>query len=115
MASEWEEQFKQMRAQFFERARQRLKNTAVLLAAAAGASDALLQSDALEQLQKDFHWLAGTGGTYKLPEMTEIGCSGEDICLRLLKSDRAAQPDEPYDRLAQLLKEAEQLIDAADS
>jgi chemotaxis protein histidine kinase CheA len=80
--SNWQTQFEEMRKQFQERARGRLQRTKELLQHLEknGQDD-----QSMLALQKDMHWLAGVGGTYKLPILTSIGEAGEEICDQCLE------------------------------
>lgn len=75
-----------MRRQFFARALQRLSGTQQLL---GKLRERPADKDLLDELRKDVHWLAGTGGTYKVPTLSEIGDEAELIC------DEALEDGEP--------------------
>jgi diguanylate cyclase (GGDEF)-like protein len=77
-----------LRGRFREAARVRLVEMTVLLG--------LLERDpadaaALQQLAKHFHALAGMGGTYGFPRVTELGDEAEAVLLPLTR--RGATPD----------------------
>ncbi len=77
---DWQTQFESMRSSFMSRAGERLERIGVLL-------DSLNANPANEQLlaevRQHFHWLCGVGGTYKLPEVSDLGWEGEELCDRL--------------------------------
>lgn len=77
-----------LRGRFRETSRVRLDEMASLLdALARDASDA----EALRKLAKHFHGLAGMGGTYGFPRVSELGDEAEAALLPLVR--RSAVPD----------------------
>ena len=89
--SEWQTQFELIRQQFFARANPRIVKTGEAVdALAKNPSDMEL----LASVRRDMHWLAGVGGTYKLPEITEIGENGELVCDTHLESSTALSTEE---------------------
>jgi len=107
--SDWDQQFSDMRAQFLARAQLRLGHI----------SDAIerLQNDVTDdavllEVRRHFHWLSGIGGTYKLPAVSELGMTGEEICDSLVEENK--QPSlEDVLVLKQLLHDATQRISEA--
>lgn len=100
--STWDEQFGAMRQQFLIRASDRLIRMA----------DALrkLQTEptdrqTLADVRQHFHWLTGVGGTYKLPAVSELGATAEDICDRMLESNQNEFATE-VEELRRLLEQA---------
>jgi chemotaxis protein histidine kinase CheA len=104
--SDWQTQFAAIRQQFFARAQPRLVKTIETLDALAKNSG---DAESLAAIRKDMHWLAGVGGTYKLPEITEIGESGEQLCDKFIESSQAL-PQEELARLRSLAQRAQAII-----
>jgi diguanylate cyclase (GGDEF)-like protein len=77
-----------LRGRFRETARIRLDEMAALLDALENDPRA---TEALQKLAKHFHGLAGMGGTYGFPRVSELGDEGEGAMLPLLKN--GATPD----------------------
>ncbi|HEX6087140.1 MAG TPA: diguanylate cyclase [Thermoanaerobaculia bacterium] len=78
----------ELRGRFREAARIRLVEMTVLLGC---LERDLSDAAALQQLAKHFHALAGMGGTYGFPRVTELGDEAERVMGPLLK--RAGTPD----------------------
>lgn len=85
---DWQEQWTQMRAQFMTRAQERLCRVEGLLQELHQQRTAEL----LGEVRNHFHWLSGVGGTYKLPEVSDIGNQGEQLCNHHLEA--GSVPDE---------------------
>jgi chemotaxis protein histidine kinase CheA len=81
---DWQKQFETMRAQFLSRAQDRLANIEQLLRTLEMAPDA----EMLRDVRTHFHWLAGSGGTYKFPKVTDLGVHGEEICDEFLEAGK---------------------------
>lgn len=81
---DWQKQFETMRSQFLSRAQERLATIEQLLRTLEMAPDA----DMLRDLRQHFHWLAGSGGTYKFPKVTDLGVNGEEICDEFLENGK---------------------------
>lgn len=78
---DWQSQFESMRASFLSRAGDRLEKISALLEKMYCApADKVI----LAEVRQHFHWLCGVGGTYKLPEVSELGWEGEELCDRLV-------------------------------
>jgi chemotaxis protein histidine kinase CheA len=107
--SEWEQQFAAIKQQFFQRTRQRLQATEVLIKALATdpGDDGFWQ-----QVCKDFHFLSGAGGTYRMPELTELGAAGEELCLTQLELPAERRAHSEVSRLQLLLEQARALIES---
>lgn len=78
----------ELRGRFREAARIRLVEMTVLLGC---LERDLCDAAALQQLAKHFHALAGMGGTYGFPRVTELGDEAERVMLPLMK--RGETPD----------------------
>jgi hypothetical protein len=75
---DWQQQFENMRALFISRAGERLDKILELLDQLGSGSDN--QQQLATTIRQHFHWLSGTGGTYKIPEMSDLGYEGECLC-----------------------------------
>ncbi|HEY9789580.1 MAG TPA: Hpt domain-containing protein [Candidatus Obscuribacterales bacterium] len=106
--SDWQKKFDEIRLQFFGRAQPRLVKTVETLdALAKNRGDA----HSLAAIRKDMHWLAGVGGTYKLPEITQIGETGEQLCDKFLETAQPP-PEQDLAHLRSLIARAQAIIDA---
>lgn len=96
---DWQSQFESMRADFLSRAGSRLEKIGRLLEQLL-----ILPSDKslLAEVRQHFHWLCGVGGTYKLPEVSDLGWEGEELCDRLVDNSQTPSASDVY-RLQQLL------------
>lgn len=80
---DWQTQFENMRASFLSRAGERLDRINGLLET---MHQAPTDEGLLAEVRQHFHWLCGVGGTYKLPEVSELGWEGEELCDRLVEN-----------------------------
>ena len=78
----------ELRGRFREAARIRLVEMTVLLGC---LERDVTDAAALQQLAKHFHALAGMGGTYGFPRVTELGDEAESVMVPLMK--RGGRPD----------------------
>jgi chemotaxis protein histidine kinase CheA len=83
---DWQSQFESMRASFLARAGERLDRIYALLNRLYCTPT---DKDVLAEVRQHFHWLCGVGGTYKLPEVSELGWEGEELCDRLVDGDES--------------------------
>jgi chemotaxis protein histidine kinase CheA len=79
---DWQSQFEAMRASFLARAGERLDRINLLLNRLYCTP---ADTDLLTEVRQHFHWLCGVGGTYKLPEVSDLGWEGEELCDRLVE------------------------------
>lgn len=95
-----------MRTQFLNRAGDRLsKVSAAVDELTANPSD----QNKLSEVRGHLHWLAGAGGTYKLPDATEIGTAGEELCDSCLQANRAPSTSELHE-LKEMIERARSII-----
>lgn len=73
----WQERFQQMKDQFVTKSRARLNSIEKLIDQIEGDRQDITR---LRELRQHFHWLAGSGGTYGMPEVSKLGGYGEDGC-----------------------------------
>ena len=98
-----------MRAQFLARANDRLSLAAdVLCKLEQQPTDATTMHD----MRQHFHWLAGVGGTYKIPEVSDLGAAAEELCDEIIDGRRTLSNDEVR-RLSDILDRAKTLISQA--
>jgi diguanylate cyclase (GGDEF)-like protein len=77
----WDDAFAELRVQFLREAGPRLDEIERLLGRLAGDP---ADRDGLRDLMRRFHGFAGSGSTYGLPTVTDLGLEGEQACNRLL-------------------------------
>lgn len=99
MNMDWNDQFAAMRAQFLNRAKDRLAGLDKAIDDWEKKTD---DPDLLMKVYKDFHWLSGVGGTYQLPEISALGSNGEEICLDLIDRKREPTKEDPQ-RLREIM------------
>lgn len=104
----WEQQFSELKQQFLTRAHERLVTVEGLIKKLSQAPDDNL---ILRQIMQQFHWLAGSGGTYGFDDVTQWGTYGEELCDYFLK---LAQPvsNEDIEKLSSALMTVRQLFTA---
>ncbi len=78
-----------LRAEYLAEAPQRLAELRAVLAEAISG-----KTDALEHLARLFHKLAGSGGSYGLPVITEHARAGEQDARNLLSSGTSLSPSD---------------------
>lgn len=104
----WNEQWAQMRIQFLARATDRLSG----LGKAIDEWSENFDGEILQRIYKDFHWLAGVGGTYQLPELSALGSNGEEICMEIFDRKRAPSAEDAQ-RLRQILDSVNSIVGSA--
>jgi diguanylate cyclase (GGDEF)-like protein len=82
----WQDRFQQMKDQFITKSRARLNSIETLIE--------MIENDPqdgmrIRELRQHFHWLAGSGGTYGMPEVSKLGGYGEDGCEFFLSKQQA--------------------------
>lgn len=109
MKPDWETQFAAMRVQFLNRATDRIVKVATAIDdLTANPAD----KEKLAEVRQHFHWLAGAGGTYQLPNATELGNAGQDICDACLEADRVPAINE-LQQLKEMIERARSIISTA--
>jgi diguanylate cyclase (GGDEF)-like protein len=87
----WQQAFAQMKEQFMVKSMQRLEQIDTLI----GALDQIPSDlDVMRQVMRHFHWLAGSGGTYDMPTITDVGGYGEKFCDDIINSKAIFQDDD---------------------
>lgn len=87
----WQQAFAQMKDQFMVKSMQRLEQIDTLI----GALDQIPSDlDVMRQVMRHFHWLAGSGGTYDMPTITDVGGYGEKFCDDIINSKAIFQDDD---------------------
>jgi chemotaxis protein histidine kinase CheA len=105
----WNEQWATMREQFLLRAKDRLNGLGKTIDEWEQAS---FDGAILQRIHKDFHWLAGVGGTYQLPELSALGGNAEEICLELSGHKRVPSADDAK-RLREILDSVNSIVGSA--
>ncbi|MBX9688516.1 MAG: Hpt domain-containing protein, partial [Candidatus Obscuribacterales bacterium] len=78
----WDNKFVEIKGQFMGRSKERLGAIQQMLNQLSSNPG---DQNLLREILKNFHWLAGSGGTYGFTEITEWGTYGEELCEYLLK------------------------------
>ncbi|MBY0550601.1 MAG: response regulator [Candidatus Obscuribacterales bacterium] len=104
----WEQQFSELKQQFLKRAADRLDTVDSLIRKLAEAPDDNL---ILRQISQQFHWLAGSGGTYGFDDVTQWGTYGEELCDYFIKVARPVTQDD-LDKLSSALETVRHLFTA---
>lgn len=104
----WEQQFSELKQQFLKRAADRLDTVDSLIRKLAEAPDDNL---ILRQISQQFHWLAGSGGTYGFDDVTQWGTYGEELCDYFIKVARPVTQDD-LDKLSSALVTVRHLFTA---
>lgn len=102
----WEQQFSELKQQFLTRAHERLLTVESLIKKLSQAPDDNL---ILRQIMQQFHWLAGSGGTYGFDDVTQWGTYGEELCDYFLKLNKAVSAED-IDKLSSALSTVRQLF-----
>ncbi len=107
--TEWDEELRQFRADFIGSGAQRL---AELDAALAELTAAPSDREALSELRRNFHRLAGAGGTFGLFRVSQLGLAGEEEAQRLIEED-GTPGDDQLDRWRRITAELRAAFDEA--
>ena len=81
----WDKTFQELKSQYLTRSTERLDQIGDLLNNIAKAPNDI---NLLRDLQRQFHWLAGSGSIYGFPQITKLGTHGEEFCEQLLRNNR---------------------------
>lgn len=108
LMTSWENQFQDMKNQFVQRSHERLITIEAMLAQLQTNPHDL---NLLRDVMKNFHWLAGSGGTYGFDEITQWGTYGEELCDYLLKLQVPVAPAD-QEKLVTALRTVQQLFQA---
>lgn len=102
----WQQAFAQMKEQFMVKAMQRLEQIDTLITALDQIPSDL---DVMRQVMRHFHWLAGSGGTYDMPTMTDVGGYGEKYCDEII-TGKAIFQDEDRKHIRALVDSARVIL-----
>ena len=88
---EWQRAYGDLKKRYFVQSKERLDQVVTLI-------DQVQESDSSSEIVREishhFHWLAGSGGIYGLPELTKLGKQAEHYCESALQSDKCAPSTE---------------------
>lgn len=88
---EWQRAYNDLKLRYFVQSKERLDQVVTLIEKVRDASsDPSASSDptVIREISHHFHWLAGSGGIYGLPELTKLGKQAEQYCENALLSDK---------------------------
>lgn len=74
--NEWQNAYNDLKRRYLVQSRERLDQVATLIEQLNEES----KDDVLSKIKHHFHWLAGSGGIYGLPEITNLGKKAEEYC-----------------------------------
>jgi diguanylate cyclase (GGDEF)-like protein len=97
----WSQTFGQLKEQYIRRSSERIGKIIEMLSQLAQNPS---NAEVIEQLSRQFHWLAGSGSMYGYPSVSAMGSEGEDYCNKLLR-DSARPPKADVDKLKTLLNQ----------
>ncbi len=95
----WSQTFGQLKEQYIRRSSERIGKIIEMLSALAQNPS---NAEVIEQLSRQFHWLAGSGSMYGYPAVSSMGSEGEDYCNSLLR-DTSQRPRADVEKLKALL------------
>jgi len=84
---EWQRAYNDLKQRYFAQSKERLDQVVLLI---EKVRDTNSDPSVLREISHHFHWLAGSGGIYGLPELTRLGKQAEQYCENALQSDRCA-------------------------
>lgn len=82
---EWQRAYNDLKQRYFVQSKERLDQLVQLI---EQVRDTNSDPSVLREISHHFHWLAGSGGIYGLPELTRLGKQAEQYCENALQSDR---------------------------
>ncbi len=97
----WSQTFGQLKEQYIRRSSERIGKIIEMLSHLAQNPS---NAEVIEQLSRQFHWLAGSGSMYGYPAVSAMGSEGEDYCNKLLR-DNSRPPKADVDKLKTLLNQ----------
>jgi diguanylate cyclase (GGDEF)-like protein len=95
----WSQTFGQLKEQYIRRSSERIGKIIEMLSV---LSQNPSNAEVIEQLSRQFHWLAGSGSMYGYPSVSSMGSEGEDYCNSLLR-DTSRPPRADVEKLKTLL------------
>lgn len=95
----WSQTFGQLKEQYIRRSSERIGKIIEMLSVLAQNPS---NAEVIEQLSRQFHWLAGSGSMYGYPSVSSMGSEGEDYCNSILR-DTSRPPVADVDKLKNLL------------
>ncbi len=95
----WSQTFGQLKEQYIRRSSERIGKIIEMLSVLAQNPS---NAEVIEQLSRQFHWLAGSGSMYGYPAVSSMGSEGEDYCNSLLR-DASRPPRADVEKLKALL------------
>ncbi len=95
----WQQTFGELKDQYVRRSSERLGKVFEMVSLLAQRPNDL---DLVNQLSRQFHWLAGSGTMYGYPAVSQLGAEGEDYCNSLMR-DKASNPHADLDKLKLIL------------
>lgn len=108
--NEWQNAYNELKRRYLVQSRERLDQVAALIDQInAPASDSAANQDTLSKIKHHFHWLAGSGGIYGLPELTSLGKDAEQFCESVKEFDAAS----PAGQLTAFVHSARELFAAS--
>ncbi len=81
---EWQNAYNELKRRYLVQSRERLQQIENLIAQMDDKSDSLAT---IKQIRHHFHWLAGSGGIYGMPELTSLGKEAEQYCENCIESE----------------------------
>ncbi|HEY9679039.1 MAG TPA: response regulator [Drouetiella sp.] len=95
----WQQTFGQLKDQYIRRSSERITKIVEMLSVLAQNPS---NAEVIEQLSRQFHWLAGSGSMYGYPTVSSMGAEGEEYCNSLLR-DTSRPPTADVGKLKALL------------
>lgn len=96
----WQDTFRELKGQYLQRSAERIAIVRDMLKRLARNPADI---PALRDLLRQFHWLAGSGGTYGFPQITKMGITGERLCEELLQDGRTVRRED-WEKLSAIME-----------
>lgn len=96
----WQDTFNELKTQYMQRSSEKIT---LIQEGLKHLAKHPADVQALREVMRQFHWLAGSGGIYGFPQVTKLGTHGERLCDQLLGESRQISRED-WEKLKVLLE-----------
>ncbi len=105
--NDWQNAYNELKRRYLVQSKERLDQVAALIGQID--TNASSNQEVLSKIKHHFHWLAGSGGIYGLPELTNLGKDAEQFCEGVKDFDELC----PAKQLTEFVHSARELFAAS--
>jgi len=105
--NDWQNAYNELKRRYLVQSKERLDQVAALIGQID--TNAASNQEVLSKIKHHFHWLAGSGGIYGLPELTNLGKDAEQFCESVKDFDEVS----PAKQLTEFVHSAREIFAAS--